>query len=239
MDFSLFRLPSLPHFPTSLPLCPFLLLFLLSNPPIFASDSAAFPASSCRNIQQACAAQLFFFPPLPSVQETVPDVPLEQRLEEEEEEEGSGEGAGAVDAGGGWHFVPMSGPLSFPLYDEFVPTTPSYDYNAEPLEMRQVDICACPENDQCSFDTESTVKFSPQIRVAFCRPLAEVFKSKCKGARSLARVIGTLDRQKFDSFSGVNDTVIFCRCESERWSRVMVEPWREHFSFTYKCLSSK
>lgn len=39
------------------------------------------------------------------------------------------------------------------------------------------------------------MEFSPHVRVAFCRPLEEVFKLKCKGARTLARVIGSVDRQ--------------------------------------------
>uniref|UniRef100_A0A914HYJ8 Uncharacterized protein n=1 Tax=Globodera rostochiensis TaxID=31243 RepID=A0A914HYJ8_GLORO len=201
----------------------FVFLLILSHRPMSASDPPNdFAVARCRNIQQACAAQLINFPPLPSVQETAPDMPLEPGLDEQQEGSGEGQAEGVV---GGWPFVPMAGPMSFPL--------------AEPLGIKAVNLCTCPESDQCNFDNNRTVKFSPHVRVAFCKPVDEVFKLRCEGSRTLARVIGTVDRQKNDLLSEVNDTLIFCRCESERWSRVRVEPWIKHFSFSFKCLDNQ
>jgi len=69
--------------------------------------------------------------------------------------------------------------------------------------MRNQQICSqfhfidfMSEEEQCGGDTgdeQRTLPFSPQIRASFCKPLDEVFKLRCKGTRTLARVIGTLD----------------------------------------------
>jgi len=40
-----------------------------------------------------------------------------------------------------------------------------------------------------------------------------------------------------DRLVHVNDTLIFCRCESNKWIRMMIEPWiNDMFSFSYICI---
>ncbi|CAK5125401.1 unnamed protein product [Meloidogyne enterolobii] len=186
----------------------------------------------CRNYQQACAVELMKFPEL--VNDERDDI---KEGHNERNDESVSEGSGENNDDDKLHFVPMS--MSFPIYDEFVPTTPTYDYSMEPVEKVQHQICSCLDDEECGkFDSiEQTLELSNHIRISFCRPLDKIFNVKCKGMRSLARVIGRLDMETGDRLVHVNDTLIFCRCESNKWIRMMIEPWiNDMFSFSYICI---
>uniref|UniRef100_A0A1I8BCG7 Uncharacterized protein n=1 Tax=Meloidogyne hapla TaxID=6305 RepID=A0A1I8BCG7_MELHA len=162
-------------------------IILLLNSLISLVLSNNYP--KCRNYQQACAVELIKFPEL--VNEERDDNNEKHPDKNEIIQEGSGENDDEQ-----LHFVPMS--MSFPIYDEFVPTTPTYDYSMEPVEKVQHQICSClEENEECGkFDSsEQTMELSNQIRISFCRPLDQIFKVECKGMRSLARVVGRLDME--------------------------------------------
>jgi hypothetical protein len=130
---------------------------------IFGTDESL---PKCRNYQQACAFELLKFPELRKEESTTTEngdsttaengqqqSSTQLNDEEVQLEEGSGEAADHI------HFVPISIGQSFPMYDEFVPTTPVYDYTEEPVERKEQQICNCPGRVKCFF----TYLFFPNL----------------------------------------------------------------------------
>ncbi|KAF7631147.1 hypothetical protein Mgra_00008588, partial [Meloidogyne graminicola] len=152
-----------------------------------ASLSNNYP--KCRNYQQACAVELLKFPSL--VAEDRDGFDEKQKDDEKVVQEGSGEDNDIEQI----HFVPIR--MSFPVYDEFVSTTPTYDYSMDPVEKIQHQVCSCLGEEKCGNfnNNEQILELSNQIRFEFCKPLDEIFKVKCKGMRTLARVIGRIDME--------------------------------------------
>ena len=114
--------------------------FLLLNLYFLIVGPLSNNSPKCRNYQQACAFELLKFPALINGERD--DINENHHKENLEiVKEGSGENADEEQI----HFVPIG--MSFPVYDEFVPTTPTYDYSVEPVEKVQQQVCSCLEGE--------------------------------------------------------------------------------------------
>lgn len=76
------------------------------------------------------------------------------------------------------------------------------------------------------------------LRLAFCKPITEQFKFKCAGQRGLIRIISEIDKNFFKTITNVNDTIVFCRCDSPmKFKFVSTEPWLlNKVAFVYGCV---
>uniref|UniRef100_A0A0N4ZN58 DUF4773 domain-containing protein n=1 Tax=Parastrongyloides trichosuri TaxID=131310 RepID=A0A0N4ZN58_PARTI len=144
--------------------------------------------------------------------------------------EGSGEGSGEA----------------FPFYDEFVEPLTKFNFDGS-AEVNDTPICRCSDNqdetdedyeESCNYDDPSKVmNIEKTVQLSFCKPIKELFPSECFGRRNVLRVIGTV-HESGEALESIVDSVIFCHCKSETFTRIAIEPWPGlgGYSFTYKCL---
>ncbi|KAI1718049.1 hypothetical protein DdX_06463 [Ditylenchus destructor] len=206
-------------------LLPILLLYLAFTPFAFSREYNSLPV--CTAIQ-ACAAELGHYPLL---SETVGNM-VEMSV-------GHTEGSGHEGSGQDFHLEE-----SFPLYDEFVTRETLFDFQADP-DLTHTQICRCPKEgeeseNQCDFlktneESENVMKVDATLRLAFCKPVNQLFKAKCRGRRGLIRIIGDVDAKTGDAITSVNNTAVFCRCDSGHFQRTNIEPWMDKYAFTYRC----
>uniref|UniRef100_A0A0K0F675 Uncharacterized protein n=1 Tax=Strongyloides venezuelensis TaxID=75913 RepID=A0A0K0F675_STRVS len=143
--------------------------------------------------------------------------------------EGSGEGSGE----------------NFPFYDEFVEPLTKFNYEGS-SEINDTPICRCPEaadtdegyEESCNYEEKSRVmNIDKSVQLSFCEPIKKLYPSECFGRRNVLRVIGEV-HESGETLISVADSVIFCHCKSETFTRIAIEPWPGlgGYSFTYKCL---
>lgn len=94
----------------------------------------------------------------------------------------------------------------------------------------------------CSFEhinSKHILNVDRKLRLAFCQPVTQLFKTKCAGRRGLLRVIGQVDIKLRETISSVNDTLVFCRCDPPMELKLIaIEPWLDKHAFVYRCLRS-
>lgn len=93
---------------------------------------------------------------------------------------------------------------------------------------------------KCDFlSNDNIINVDRTVRLTFCKPVHELFKTKCAGRRALIRIIGDVDIKTGENIAGVNDTTVFCHCDAETggsFRRVNIEPWLNKYAFNYRCV---
>jgi len=133
---------------------------------------------------------------------------------------------------------------AFPEYDEFVTSIVPFDFQAQPTNVTTKKICRCvdslaSENDNddfCSFSNpDSIMKIDPTFELSFCKPVTQLFRTKCVGRRGMLRIIGHV-HETGEIIDDVESTAIFCHCETG-FRRIGIEPWTHGYAFTYQCIN--
>lgn len=136
------------------------------------------------------------------------------------------------DDGSGWDGG--SGMGNIPLYDEFFTPVQVFDFS-QPSNATTEKICECPNDEGCMSNEENIIKLDEMITLVFCNRVDDIFRRRCRGVRSLIRVIGRI-HESGEILTSVTETVLFCKCE-RGYQRVRIEPWfGDLYAFTYRCL---
>uniref|UniRef100_A0A914BXP4 Uncharacterized protein n=1 Tax=Acrobeloides nanus TaxID=290746 RepID=A0A914BXP4_9BILA len=178
---------------------------------------------------EACAVKLSRYPEVSPPPRTTTDQSTSTTTE------GSGEGSGEVEG---------EESTAFPEYDEFVTSIAPFDFNAQPNNVTEKKICKCvdslatedEEENSCSFSNpDSIMNIDPTLELSFCKPVTQLFRTKCVGRRGMLRIIGHV-HETGEIIDDVQSTAIFCNCETG-FRRVGIEPWINGYAFTYQCIN--